>query len=82
MDIKQKAADKLMALKTYPCSTLSLVDLGFPRIGGANSPGAAPTYDFAELSRNLHEIERICMPGLGEGAASLMPPPIRSADAS
>ena len=30
--------------------------------GGANSPGGAPTYDFAKCSRKLHEIERIWVP--------------------
>ena len=36
-----------------------MADPGFPRGGGANSPGGAPTYDFAKFSQKLHEIERI-----------------------
>ena len=40
--------------------TPSVADLGFPRGGGANSPGGgAHTYDFAKFSQKLHEIERI-----------------------
>ena len=39
-----------------------MADLGFPRGGGANSPGGAPTYDFAKFSQKLHEIERIWAP--------------------
>ena len=35
-----------------------MADPGFPRGGGANSPGA-PTYEFAKISQKLHEIERI-----------------------
>ena len=40
----------------------SVADPGFPRGGGANSPGGAPTYDFAKFSQKLHEIERIWTP--------------------
>ena len=41
-----------------------VADPGFPRGGGANSPGGgAPTYDFAKFSPKLHEIERIWTPG-------------------
>ena len=36
----------------------SVVDLGFPRGGGANPPGVS-TYDFVKFSQKLHEIERI-----------------------
>ena len=36
-----------------------MADPGFPRGGGTNSPGGAPTYDFAKFSQKLHEIERI-----------------------
>ena len=36
-----------------------MADLGFPRGEGANSPGGAPTYNFAKFSQKLHEIERI-----------------------
>ena len=39
-----------------------MADLGFPRGGGANCPGGAPTYDFAKFSQKLHEIERIWAP--------------------
>ena len=39
-----------------------VADLGFPRGGGANSPGGVPTYDFAKISQKLHEIERIWTP--------------------
>ena len=42
-----------------------VADLGFPRGGGANSPGGAPTYDFAKFSQKLHEIERIWAPRRG-----------------
>ena len=42
-----------------------MADPGFPRGGGANSPGGAPTYDFANFPRKLHEIERIWTPGGG-----------------
>ena len=41
----------------------AVTDPGFPRGGGANSPGGAPTYDFAKISQKLHEIERIWTPG-------------------
>ena len=41
----------------------SVVDPGFPRSGGANPRGWAPTYDFAKFSAKLHEIERIWTPG-------------------
>ena len=44
-----------------------MADLGFPRGGGANSPGGAPTYDFAKIFQKLHEIERIWTPGGGGG---------------
>ena len=33
------------------------------RGGGANSPGGAPTYNFAKFSQKLHEFERIWTPG-------------------
>ena len=45
----------------HACPT-SVADPGFPRGGGANSPGGAPTYDFAKFSQKLHEIERIWTP--------------------
>ena len=34
-------------------------DLGFPVGGGDNHPGGLPTYEFANFSENLHEIENI-----------------------
>ena len=43
----------------------AVADPGFPRGGSANSPGGAPTYDFAKFSQKLHEIERIWTPGEG-----------------
>ena len=54
-----------------------MADAGFPRGGSTNSPGGTPTYDFAKISPKLHQIERIWTPG--EGRASLVPPPLRSA---
>ena len=39
-----------------------MADPVFPPGGGANSPGGAPTYDFAKISQKLHEIERIWAP--------------------
>ena len=51
----------------------TVADPGFPRGGGANSQGGAPTYEFAKFSQKLHEIERIWTPG-GGGGASLAPP--------
>ena len=48
-----------------------MADPGFPRGGGANSPGGgAPTYNFAKISQKLHEMERIWTPGGGGGRAS------------
>ena len=52
-----------MVLADYLLRTVA--DPGFPRGGGANSPGGAPTYDFAKFSQKLHEIERIWTPGGG-----------------
>ena len=54
----------LQALESYYDA---VADPGFPRRGGANSPGRAPTYDFAKCSQKLHEIERIWT---GGGSAS------------
>ena len=51
--------NKLDIVREY----IPVVDTGFPRGGGANSPGGAPTYDFAKFSQKLHEIERIWTPG-------------------
>ena len=44
---------------------LAQADPGFPRGGGANSPGGTATYDFAKIFQKLHEIERIWAPGGG-----------------
>ena len=49
-----------------------MADPGFPRGGGANSRGGAPTYDFTKFSQKLHLIERIWTPQ--RGRASLAPP--------
>ena len=49
----------------------SVADPGFPRGGGANSPGGAPTYDFAKIPQKLHEIERIWTP-LGGHASKIL----------
>ena len=38
---------------------LSVADPGFPRGGGANPKGEAPTYYLAIFSRKLHENEEI-----------------------
>ena len=51
--------DALFIYSVVICSHLSLADPGFSRGGGANSPGGAPTYDFAKFSQKLHDIERI-----------------------
>ena len=44
---------------------IAVADPGFPRGGGANSSGGAPTYNFAKFSQKLHEIERIWARGGG-----------------
>ena len=54
----------------------TVADPGFPRGGGANSPGGAPTYDFAKFFQKLHEIERIWAP---RGGGASLAPPLRSA---
>ena len=48
---------------------------GLSRGGDANSPGGggAPTYDFAKISRKLHEVERIWTPRGGGGAHPSQP---------
>ena len=38
---------------------MTVADPGFPRGGGANRPGVAPTYNFAKCSQQLYEIQRI-----------------------
>ena len=54
----------------------SVADPGFPRGGGANSPGGAPTYDFAKFSQKLHEIERIWAPGGARPSRPPLDPPL------
>ena len=54
---------------------MAVADPGFPRGGGANSPGGgggAPTYDFAKISQKLHEIERIWTPRGGGRASKIL----------
>ena len=53
-------------LQLYTWTTVA--DPGFPRGGGANSPGGASTYDFAKFSQKLHEIERIWTPRGGRAS--------------
>ena len=50
----------------------SVADPGFPRGGGANPRGGAPTYYLVNFSRKLHENEEI----LSRGGRA---PPLRSA---
>ena len=54
----------------------AVADPGFPRGGGANSQGGAPTYDFVNFCRKLHENEEILAPGGGRASPA---PPLRSA---
>ena len=49
-------------VKDFKVLLAAVADPGFPRGGGANSPGGAPTYDFAKFPQKLHEIERIWTP--------------------
>ena len=57
-------------------STLTVADPGFPRGGGANRKGEAPTYYLEKFSRKLHENEEI----LGQrGGGCPLRPPLRSA---
>ena len=51
----------------------SVADPGFPRGGGANSQGGAPTYDFVNFRRKLHENEEILAAG---GARVPCAPPL------
>ena len=55
--------------------SLSVADPGFPRGGGTNPKGGAPTYYLANFSRKLHENEEI----LGRGGRASLVPPLRSA---
>ena len=53
----------------------TVADPGFPRGGGANHKGGAPTYYLAKFSRKLHENEEI----LGQRGGASLAPPLRSA---
>ena len=57
--MKNEGNCKYLAIQSWH---QSVADPGFPRGGGANPPGGAPTYDFAKFSQKLHEIERIWTP--------------------
>ena len=50
---------------------LSVADPGFPRGGGANPKGGAPTYYLANLCQKMHENEEI----LGQGGRVPRAPP-------
>ena len=50
----------------------AVVDPGFPRGGGANPKGGAPTYYLVNFSRKLHENEEIL--GQRGGARDACPP--------
>ena len=59
----------------YCLSFIIITTSGGSRIsrgGGANSPGGAPTYDFAKFSQKLHEIERIWTPRGGGRASKIL----------
>ena len=56
-------------------TVLPVADPGFPRGGGANSPGGS---QHTILTNFLHEIERIWTPG---GVRDAPPSPLRSATA-
>ena len=49
----------------YVQYTLAVADLGFPRGGGANSPGGRQHTILPNFPKKLHEIERIWAPGGG-----------------
>ena len=55
-----------------------VADSGFPRGGGANSPGGASTYDFAKISQKLHEIERIWSRGGTRPKFYYVDPPLQT----
>ena len=57
-DLTANEKKNLVLEKTIGAFPKTVADPGFPRGGGANSPGV-PTYDFAKFSRKLHEIEII-----------------------
>ena len=71
VNYKKKAVDKLVPMVDIVKSKLaSVADPGFPR-------GGVPTYNFAKISRKLHEIERIWTPG-GRIPRAPPPPPPKS----
>ena len=70
---KRIKANVYMTMNANP-----VADPGFPRGGGANSPGGAPTYEIAKFSEKLHEIERIWTP---PGGGRVPRAPLRSANA-
>ena len=81
LQLKKKSPSIAMSilLEIMIVGNSAVADPGFPRGGDANSPGEAPTYEFAKFSQKLHEIERIWTPG---GHASFTPLlPLRSATA-
>ena len=70
---KKKTATRCNRSLPYFLLQISVADPGFPRGGGANSPGA-PTYDFANFPPKLHGIERIWTPvGGGGGGVGRIP---------
>ena len=69
-------ATSTLCVGTLDLYSFSVADPGFPRGGGAKSPGGAPTYDFAIFSQELHEIERIWARGGRVPRAPLDPPPL------
>ena len=64
-----------LALFKHVLQPTAVADLGFPRGGGANPKGGAPTYYLANFSRKLHENEEI----LGQRGARVPHAPLRSA---
>ena len=54
----------------FPCKAVA--DPGFS-LGGAPTLQRVPTYDFAKISRKLHEIEIIWTAGWGGGGALYIP---------
>ena len=62
----------------FHCYNVSPVaDPGFPRGGGANSPGGRQHTILPNFPKKVHEIERIWTPGGGEGRVPCTP--LRSA---
>ena len=55
-----------------------MADPGFPRGGGANPRGGAPTYYLANFSRKLHENEEILGRGGGRVPGARLDPPLVS----